>query len=157
MKDFKKEFSIERMAKLLGAKRESYYKWLSGASKREKENEFLLKETETIFQFNKKRYGSSRIHHELLKQGAGCSRQKVAGLMRAGSLYCIRAKRYKVTTNSKHNKIVSPNLLNQNFQADTPDRVWVSDITYIRTNEGWLYLTTVMDLFNRSNRTLEII
>ncbi len=137
------------MAKLLGAKRESYYKWLSGVSKREKENEFLLKETETIFQFHKKRYGSSRVRQELLKKGIKCSRRRVGRLMKSNGMESIRARKYKVTTNSKHNKIISPNLLNQNFQADTPDRVWVSDITYIRTNEGWLYLTTVMDLFNR--------
>jgi len=150
MKDFKKEFSIERMAKLLGAKRESYYKWLSrGVSKRDKENEFLLKETETIFLFHKKRYGSSRVRQELLKKGIKCSRRRVGRLMKLNGMESIRARKYKVTTNSKHNKIISPNLLNQNFQADTPNRVWVSDITYIRTNEGWLYLTTVMDLFNR--------
>ncbi len=139
-----------RMAKLLGTKRESYYKWLSrGVSKREKENEFLLEKIKTIFHLNKKRYGSSRVFQELLKKGIKCSRRRVGKLMKANSMQSIRARKYKVTTNSKHNKIISPNLLNQNFQTDAPNRVWVSDITYIRTNEGWLYLTTVMDLFNR--------
>jgi len=118
MRNYRQEFSLARMAVVLGVTRGSYYKWSSrGASIRDRENRYLLSKIEEIFQFHKKRYGSSRIHHELLKQGTECSRQKVAGLMRAGSLYCIRAKRYKVTTNSKHNKIVSPNLLNQNFRT----------------------------------------
>jgi len=138
------------MAKVLGVTRDSYYKWLSRKEgKRVQENEFLIKKIKEIFYLHKKRYGSSRIYYELLKEDIICSRQRVGRLMKVNGLKSIRLKRFKITTNPRKNKKASPNLLNQNFEVDAPNKVWVSDITYIQTKEGWLYLTTIIDLFNR--------
>ena len=77
------------------------------------------------------------------------SRQRVSRIMRKNGIKSKIVKNYKVTTNSKHNESINPNLLSGNFQVSEPNKVWVSDITYIWTVEGWLYLTVIMDLFNR--------
>ena len=78
-----------------------------------------------------------------------CGKNRVARIMRNAGIRSRTKKKFKATTNSKHNLPVAPNLLNQKFKVDAPDRVWVGDITYIWTNEGWLYLAVVLDLFNR--------
>jgi transposase InsO family protein len=94
-------------------------------------------------------YGSPRITIELREQGDTCSKNRVARIMRENDIKAKTARKFKVTTNSKHNMPISENLLNQNFSVSTPDRVWVSDITYIRTLEGWLYLSIILDLYSR--------
>jgi len=86
---------------------------------------------------------------ELKDQGLSCSRPRVARLMRQHAIKARARRKFKVTTNSNHRHAVAPNLLNQAFRTEAPNRVWVSDITYIRTLEGWLYLTVVMDLYHR--------
>lgn len=104
---------------------------------------------EGIHLASKGTYGSPRIHAALINQGQRCSRQKVERLMRK---YGIRAKtkrRYKATTNSKHNLPVAPNTLNRQFNPKKQNKAWAGDITYIRTKEGWLYLSVVLDLFSR--------
>lgn len=83
------------------------------------------------------------------KAGIRISRQRVARLMRKHGIKAKTKRKFKVTTNSKHRFPVSPNLLKQNFYSDSPNKVWVSDITYLYTREGWLYLTVIVDLFNR--------
>jgi putative transposase len=148
MKKFKNQFPIERMAKVFGVTRDSYYKWIyRNDSKRKIEDRMLTDRIKQIFYLHKKRYGSTRIQRQLKKEGFICSRRRVAKLMKLNNLISIRKKKYK--PNSKHNNPISPNLLNQNFNVNEPDKIWVSDITYIRTFEGWVYLTTVIDLFNR--------
>jgi len=102
-----------------------------------------------IFYQYKSRYGSPRIYNELQKQGIKCGKTKVETLMRQMGLRARKKREFRITTDSKHNYPIAPNLLNRNFQVDTPNQVWVSDITYIRTMEGWLYLATVMDLYSR--------
>ena len=102
-----------------------------------------------IFYQYKSRYGSPRIYNELQKQGIKCGKTKVETLMRQMGLRARKKRKFRITTDSKHNYPIAPNLLNRNFQVDTPNQVWVSDITYIRTMEGWLYLATVMDLYSR--------
>ncbi len=109
MKEHKKEFSVERMAKLLDIRRESYYKWVSrGISMREQSDRCLLKKVEKIFLFHKKRYGSSRVRQELLKKGIKCSRRRVGRLMKLSGMKSIRARKYKITTNSNHKEILRP-------------------------------------------------
>jgi len=147
---FKKEFPIEKMAKVLNITRDSYYKWIKRKqSRRKQENEFLLSRIRYIFYLHKKRYGSSRIHAELKKENIVCSRRRVAKLMKSANLVSIRCKRHRYPKNSSKPDKYPPNLLNQNFTVDSPNKVWVSDITYIPTKEGWLYVTTIIDLFNR--------
>jgi len=147
---FKKKFPVERMARVLDITRDSYYKWLKRKqSKRKQENEFLLSRIRYIFNLHKKRYGSSRIYAELKKENIACSRRRVAKLMKSAGLVSVRYKRHKYPKNSNKPDKYPPNLLNQNFTIDLPNKVWVSDITYIPTKEGWLYLTTIIDLFNK--------
>jgi len=147
---FKKEFPVERMAKTLNITRDSYYKWLKRKQNRRKqENEFLLSRIQYIFNLHKKRYGSGRIYAELKKENIVCSRRRVARLMKSANLVSARYKKHKYPKNSDKPDKYPPNLLNQHFTVDSPDKVWVSDITYIPTKEGWLYVTTIIDLFNR--------
>ena len=143
-------FGVERMCRLFVASRSGFYRWSRGAeSKRAAENRLLLDNIQRIYEAAKGRYGSPRITAELRDQGYACSRPRVARLMRKHAIRARTMRKFKVTTNAKHNYAVAPNLLKQVFRTDAPNRVWVSDMTYIRTLEGWLYLTVIMDLFNR--------
>ncbi len=94
-------------------------------------------------------YGSLRVWVELLDNGRSCGRHRVARLMRQGGLQGIPRRRFRRTTTSKHNQPVSPNLLKQDFTAKAPNQRWVSDITYVRTSEGWLYVAVILDLYSR--------
>ena len=127
-----------------------YYAWLKRPqSKRSRENALLLHEIRIVHRRSRKNYGSPRVAKELKSQGISCSENRVARLMKANGIKARTKLKFKATTDSKHNLPVAPNLLNQRFTADGPDSVWVSDITYISTNEGWLYLAGVLDLYNR--------
>ena len=95
-------------------------------------------------------YGSLRIYQELKKQDIPCSENCVARLMREDGLRATTKRRYKATTNSKHDFPVAPNLLQRDFSPAKPNRVWTGDITYIWTSEGWPYLAVVIDLFSMS-------
>jgi len=88
----------------------------------------------------KGRYGSPRIYQVLKDQGEKVSKKRVNRLMREHNIYAKTKHRFKTTTNSKHNNAIAPNLLEQNFMTSSPNKVWVSDITFIMTCEGWLYL-----------------
>jgi len=121
----------------------------STPGKWDRENLVLLKEIKTIHEQSRRTYGSPRITKELQNRGYSCSRPRVARLMAKNGIYAKTKRKFKVTTNSKHHYLVSPDLLKQNFSANAPNKVWVSDITYIRTRAGWLYLTIIIDLFNR--------
>ena len=138
------------MAKVLDVSRSGYYDFLSkGKSKRELENERLKEKIKNIHSANREVYGSPRIHAEMKKQGERCSRKRVAKLMKQEKIQAKMRKKWKITTKSNKRAKVSPNHLNQNFEVEAPDKVWVSDITYISTQEGWLYVAIVMDLFSR--------
>lgn len=94
-------------------------------------------------------YGSPRITRALKKKGIVCGKNRVARLMRDNGITGKTKRKYKATTNSKHNYPVAENLINQNFNIDRPNQIWVADITYIPTDEGWLYLAAIEDLFQR--------
>jgi putative transposase len=138
------------MCRFLKVSRSGYYDWLNrGESPRSKRNRELAVIITKLFYQHKGRYGSPRIHNELQKQGIKCGKSKVETLMRQMGLRAREKSKYRKTTDSKHDYPIAPNLLNRNFQVDAPNQVWVSDITYIRTMEGWLYLAIVMDLYSR--------
>ncbi len=139
------------MCQVLGICRSSYYNWLNRApSKQALETARIKKEIRSIYQESKGRYGSPRITIELQTRGIKASRPRVARIMQAEGLKSIVQKKYKVTTtDSKHSYLISENHLKRNFKAQESGQVWVSDITYINTKQGWLYLTIVMDLFDR--------
>ena len=146
----KEEFPIEKMCKVLQVSKSGYYKWLNRTpSKRAIKNAMLIKEIYKIYNLSKSRYGSPRIAKELNVQGSKVSHQLVAKLMRTESIRRIIRKKYRVTTNSNHKYPVVENKLMQQFAVKEKNDVWVSDITYVSTKQGWLYLTTVIDLFDR--------
>jgi transposase InsO family protein len=144
------EFPVEKMCKVLKVSTSGYYKWLNKTpSQRALRNEMVLNEIKLIYRASKCRYGSPRITKELNVQGIKVSKVLVAKLMKQESLKSITRKGYKATTDSAHNYPVVENVLNRAFSVKEKNMAWVSDITYIGTNQGWLYLTTVIDLFDR--------
>jgi putative transposase len=146
----KEEFPIEKMCNVLKVSKSGYYKWLNRTpSNRAIKNALLIKEIYKIYNLSKCRYGSPRITKELNIQEYKASHQLVAKLMRRESIRSIIRKKYRVTTNSNHKYPVVENKLMQQFAVKEKNDVWVSDITYVSTKQGWLYLTTVIDLFDR--------
>lgn len=150
MRKHQDEFNIEKMAQMLNVSRSGYYEFvLKGESVRATENKKLKEKIKVIHEKSRKIYGSPRIHQELKKGGEKVSRKRVARLMREEGIQAKMRKKWTKTTTLNQGAKVTPNYLNQNFKANEPNRVWVSDITYIETEEGWLYLAIVMDLFSR--------
>jgi putative transposase len=138
------------MCKVFKVSRSGYYEHVDGAvSKRTLENKKLLVLIKAVHQQSKERYGSPRIHQVLKAKKVAVSRQRVARLMKQVQLKARMKRRFKVTTDSTHAYAVSENLLERNFTAASTGKVWVSDITYIKTVTGWLYLTVVLDLADR--------
>ena len=130
--------------------RSGYYAWLKcPKSAREIRNEELSAIVKKIFDDSGKIYGTRRIAFELVKLGISCGRYLARTLMRLAGCCVKRKRKFKVTTNSKHKLPVAPNLLDQNFKVDKPNRAWVADLTYLWTHEGWSYLAIVMDLYSR--------
>lgn len=150
IRDQLQQFSLTRLCRLLAISRSAYYRWLtSKPSKWAQENAALLKEIKVIHHRSRQTYGSPRITQQLQHRGYWCSRARVARLMAKNNISAKTKRKFKVTTDSDHHYPVAPDLLNQNFNSDAPNKIWVSDITYIGTRAGWLYLTVILDLFNR--------
>jgi transposase InsO family protein len=138
------------MCKVLKVSRSGYYRWYcEGPSNRELENQKLTISIKEVFEESKRTYGSPRVTAELKRRGVNVSKPRVAKLMRLNNLKSKVRKKYRVTTNSNHIHSISDNHLDRNFKPNALNEAWVSDITYIRTDEDWLYLTTVIDLYDR--------
>ena len=138
------------MCRVFGVAPSAYYAWEGEQeSERARRDDELLGAIRRIFAQFRGRYGAPRIHRELLVEGLGTSRKRVARLMREAGLKAKSRRKYKATTNSDHSLPVAPNLLQRNFAADKPNAVWVSDITYIWTRQGWMYLAAILDLYSR--------
>jgi putative transposase len=150
MKDHSSEFSVERMAKVFDVSRSGYYDWLNRAeSKNAGERRLFDLEVKSAFASGKGHYGRDRVRLELGLRGRKASRKRVGASMdRQGLRYKAR-RRFRVTTDSKHDLPVAQNLLNRNFSVSAPNQVLVSDITYLPSRCGWLYLTVFIDLFSR--------
>jgi transposase InsO family protein len=143
-------FPIEKMCKVLKVSRSSYYSWLTRKpGKRDIENYDLSDRIKKIYESSKKTYGSPRVTIALLEEGVHVSRPRVARLMKQQYLQSIIRKKWIVTTDSRHNYPVVENKLNRDFTVTRTGQVWVSDITYIKTSQGWLYLTVIIDLYDR--------
>ena len=143
-------FRVGRMCNVLSVSRSSYYAWLKRPeSSRKRENRKLAAKIKVIHGQNRKVYGSPRIHKELKDQGVSCGQNRVARVMKQEGIRSIVPRKFKATTDSKHNLPVAPNLLKQDFDVKEPNKVWLADITYIFTAEGWLYLASIMDLGSR--------
>jgi transposase InsO family protein len=127
-----------------------YYSWLNrNLSNRAIENEQLTESIREVFVQNRNVYGTRRIAKILAKDEIAISRKRIGRLMKSAGLICKTKCKFKVTTDSKHNQPISPNLLERQFTVLNPDKCWVGDITYIPTKNGWLYLATVIDLYSR--------
>jgi len=138
------------MCKVLKVSRSSYYCWLKrNPCKRSVENKELSERIKRIYDQSKRTYGSPRVTIKLKEDGFHVSRQRVARLMKKQNLRSIIRKKWVITTDSRHNYPVVENKLNRDFTAIRPAQVWVSDITYIKTFQGWLYLTVIIDLYDR--------
>lgn len=147
--DHKHIYSIERLCKLFGVARSGFYKWLGKPfSDRHYEDLRLLDLIKESYQASGQIYGSPRIFMDLRELGESCGIHRVAKIMRNYKIKAVRGykqPRHKYSAPSR----ISPNQLKQQFTVNTPDKAWVTDITYIRTYEGWLYLAAVMDLYSR--------
>jgi len=138
------------MCKMLIVSPSGYYGWRDRPpSKRAQENTILTEKIKDIFDDENSRVGAKRITKRLRLEGTHVSRHRVARIMRKNGWRAKAARKFKATTNSNHKLPVAPNLLQQNFSAGRPNEKWVSDITYVWTEEGWLYLAVVMDLYSR--------
>lgn len=150
IKEHSGQFSLRLMCRLLSVSVSGYYDWRERKpSRRDITNQVLAKKIKAIFDEEKSRAGAVRIAKRLNNEGEPVSRNRVAKIMRSNGWRARAAKKFKATTNSSHQLPVAPNLLQQNFLAHQPNEKWVSDITYVWTEEGWLYLAVVMDLYSR--------
>jgi transposase InsO family protein len=138
------------MCKVLEVSTSGYYAWRGRPpSKREMANRALTAKIKEEFEKSGETYGSPRIYQVMRKLGLMCSPKRVARLMRAADLKAKQTRRYRSTTKRNKADRAAPNILKRDFRATAPNRKWVTDITYIATQEGWLYLAAIMDLFSR--------
>jgi len=144
-------FSVSWMCVVLGVARSAYYAWLKRpVSKRAQEDARLLPRIEEHHKASRGTYGSTRITDDLKDEGETVGHNRVARIMKEHAIVGKPLKKFVVTTDSKHELEVAPNLLQREFEADAPNQVWVGDITYAWTWRGWAYLATVIDLFGRT-------
>ena len=143
-------FPVEKMCKVLRLSRSSYYGWRNRKpSRREQENKVLEIMIAEVHLKSRGTYGSPRISRELKELGFQDSKPRVARTMKSNGIQSKIRKKWKVTTNSNHKYPIVANKLNREFTTENPNEVWMSDITYIATKEGWLYLTVILDLWDR--------
>ena len=130
--------------------RSGYYEWLANPGcDRDQKDKALTSMIKSIFLVGRSNYGARPIKRELSRQGIIASRRRIIKLMNEASLVCRTKRKFKATTDSYHNKQVAPNLLDRKFKVSAVNCYWTGDITYVPTEEGWLYLATVIDLFSR--------
>lgn len=144
-------YPVRLMCRVLQVSPSGYYAWRSRPeSARAKANRRLLQEVQSLHARHQGRYGSPRMHAALRAEGYRVSRGRVERLMRRHDICALARRRFRpTTTDSRHHLPTAPNLLQQKFTASVPNRVWLADITYIPTGEGWLYLAAVLDLATR--------
>lgn len=150
MQQHRSLFALAMLCRVLQVSRSAYYAWLQRpASARAQQDQRLTQEIQAIHERSRHTYGSPRIHAELQAQGMGCSEKRVARLMHNCGLKARQRRRYQKTTDSQHSLPVAANVLGQQFQVQQLNQVWAGDITYVWTQEGWLYLAVVLDLCSR--------
>jgi len=148
--DHRGTFKVGRMCKLFGVSRSGYHASVTRLeSRRSRENRALKDKIRVLHAASHGISGAPKIHRDLMDAGVRCGKNRVARIMRKAGIRSRVKRKFKATTDSRHNLPVAPNLLNQDFNVEAPNRTWVGDITYVSTNEGWLYLAVLLDLFNR--------
>jgi putative transposase len=151
MKNHCSEFSVERMARVLDVSRSGYYEYLNRPQNGSRIGKKMLFDAEVrvIYNENRRCYGSEKIRQAFLHREQKHSRRRIAESMRRQGLRMKVRRVFKTTTDSKHSFPVAENILNRKFMVSAPDQVYVTDITYLKSRAGWLYLTVFIDLFSR--------
>ena len=150
IRNHREAFPVGLMCQVLEVGTSGFYAWLKRPeSLRSRENRRLLVEIKAVHQRSRQTYGSPRIHADLQANGHVCGKHRVAQLMRRHGIVSRHKRKFRATTNSRHTHPVADNLLHRQFAVVAPNRWWVSDITYIPTREGWLYLAVTLDLYHR--------
>ena len=143
-------FPVRTLCRVVGASASGFYAWLRrGPGRRAGEDAGLAGRIGAIFEASRRTYGSPRVHAELREDGVRIGRGRVARLMREAGLVVVRRRRVPRTTDSRHDHPVAPNLLGRRFAAERPDAVWLADLTYLPTGEGWMYLAAIKDMATR--------
>jgi transposase InsO family protein len=146
----KAQFSVVELCSALKVRRSGFYAWLRrGPSARAREDQQLGLDVKAVFKEKKRRYGSPRVARELRKRGKRVCRHRVARLMREQQLRARPRRRFVRTTNSAHSLPTPKNVLDRDFAPKAPNLVWASDVTFLPTREGWLYLAVLLDLYSR--------
>lgn len=144
-------YPVKAMCRALNVSTSGYYAWRTRApSERSQRQKLLTSKIRSIHVASRHTYGAPRVHAELCAQGFACCLNTVAKLMRQAQIMPKAIQRYRVTTDSRNTRKASPDLVSRTFSADQPDACWLSDITYIPTREGWLYLAAILDLHSRA-------
>jgi transposase InsO family protein len=147
----KATYPVRVLCRTLAVSRAGFYAWhMRPAAPRTQQDQRLGVEVQAIHAESRQRYGSPRVHAELRDRGHRVGRKRVARLMRHHGLCARRRRRFRITTDSAHELAVAPNVLARQFTVLAPDTAWVTDITYLWTQEGWLYLAVILDLFSRA-------
>jgi putative transposase len=150
IQEYREAFPIVLMCEVLEVGKSGYYARLRRSkSPQVLENQRLLIEIKSIHRDSRETYGSPRVHSALKKKAISCGKHRVARLMREHNIRSVHKRKFKMTTDSNHRYPVAENILDRKFEVSKPDACWASDITYIPTQEGWLYLAAILDLFNR--------
>ena len=150
IKQHKTEFSVDSMCQFMRVSRSAYYVWLHRTPTQvEKDNAELTAIIQTLFAKSRATSGTRRLKIALGRQDLTVSRRRIGRLMHEAGLACKTKRKFRATTNSKHNQPIAPNHLDRQFTVERPNQAYVGDITYIHTQEGWLYLAVVIDLFSR--------
>lgn len=150
MYEYRHIYPIIRMCSVLEVSENGYYNWqIRGKSQIKRDDEQLASRIEDAYHENRGVYGSPRIHAELKAQGFHCGRKRIVRLMRELNLSARRKRRQAKKTDSNHDSPIAPNLLERDFTADAPNEKWMTDMTFIATSEGWLYLAGVIDAYSR--------
>ena len=146
----RKEFRVGKMCKVLNVSRSGYHNYVKRIYiRRENDEIIILEKIKEIHKKSRELYGSPRIYQELRKRGLKINKKRVVRIMQKYGIRAKKRKKFKKTTNSNHNNPIAKDLLGQNFKSRKSNKIWVSDITYIRTREGWLYLSCILDLYSR--------
>ncbi len=143
-------YALQALCEALGVSPSGFDAWKRGGGRQKRLSDTqLLTLIRAVHAQTKGAYGSPRVYRELKERGIPVSRERVARLMRKNDIRARHKRRYKATTDSRHDLPIAANVLDRNFEPARPDQTWTADITYIPTNEGWLYLAVVMDLYTR--------
>uniref|UniRef100_UPI0038B5681B IS3 family transposase n=1 Tax=Wolbachia pipientis TaxID=955 RepID=UPI0038B5681B len=143
-------YKVQELCRISGVSASGYYKWLAKKiSNRELAKKDLLADIQKIHQVSKYRYGAPKIHAELKALGKNYNIKTVQNVMKENGIKAILKRKFKTKKRQTDNRVIVSNILDQNFITDQPNKVWVTDITYIRTKKGWLYLAVVIDLYSR--------